>query len=148
MEHVTRRRLGRLAAAVVIAAALSFGAATAEAAMIDLHATLHPAAGVSSSAIGTMTGSFDPATHKLTWTVTYSGLTSPETMAHFHGPAKIGGNAGVQVPIAAVMASPMAGSATITDAQAKQLLGGLWYVNIHTQKYPAGEIRGHVMQGK
>ncbi len=141
-------RLGRLAFAALTVSAITLGAGAAQAAMIDLHANLHPAAGVKSAGTGMMSGTYDPATHKLTWTVTYSGLSSPETMAHFHGPAKIGGNAGVQVPIAAVHASPMSGSATITATQAKQLLGGLWYVNIHTKNYMGGEIRGHVMQGK
>ncbi len=48
---------------------------------------------------GTADIDFDPATKKLTWKLTYSGLTGPATMAHFHGPAEAGKNAGVAVPI-------------------------------------------------
>lgn len=32
----------------------------------------------------------------------------------------------------------------ITGAQANDLLAGLWYVNIHTDDYPTGEIRGQI----
>ena len=35
----------------------------------------------------------------LQWKVTYEHLTGPATAAHFHGPAPVGQNAGVQVPI-------------------------------------------------
>ena len=36
------------------------------------------------------------------------------------------------------------GSATVTASQKRALLGGNTYVNIHTAKNPAGEIRGQV----
>jgi CHRD domain len=88
---------------------------------------------------------YDTATKKLTWKVTYSGLSGPATAAHFHGPAEVGKNAGVAVPIAGT-ASPMDGSATLTDAQAADLTGGKWYVNIHTAANKGGEIRGQVVK--
>lgn len=52
--------------------------------------------------------------------------------------------AGVAVPIPNVAASPAQGSATLTDAQAADLLAGRYYINIHTAANPAGEIRGQV----
>lgn len=36
------------------------------------------------------------------------------------------------------------GQATLTDAQAADMMAGLWYVNIHTTRYPGGEIRGQL----
>ena len=45
-------------------------------------------------------------TKKLTYTMTYSGLTGPATAAHFHGPAAAGANAGVVVPIGTNPPSP------------------------------------------
>jgi hypothetical protein len=36
------------------------------------------------------------------------------------------------------------GSATLTDAQAVDLLAGRYYINIHTAANPPGEIRGQV----
>ena len=52
-----------------------------------------------SKATGTVTATYDSASKKLTWKGNYSGLTGPATMAHFHGPAEPGKNAGVAVPI-------------------------------------------------
>jgi hypothetical protein len=92
---------------------------------------------------GTADIDFDPATKKLTWKLTYSGLTGPATMAHFHGPAEAGKNAGVAVPITPAT-SGSEGSATLTDAQAADLLAGKYYVNIHTEANKGGEIRGQV----
>jgi hypothetical protein len=48
------------------------------------------------------------------------------------------------VPIP-VGASPMKGSAVLTDAQVADLLAGKYYINIHTAANQAGELRGQVM---
>jgi hypothetical protein len=87
---------------------------------------------------------YDAASKKLTWKLTYSGLTGPATAAHFHGPAEPGKNAGVAVAIPNATTSPNEGSATLTDAQAADLLAGKYYVNVHTAANPGGEIRGQV----
>ena len=42
------------------------------------------------------------------------------------------------------MTSPARGKATLTDAQAADLMAGRWYVNIHTAANKGGEIRGQV----
>ncbi|RYF41966.1 MAG: CHRD domain-containing protein [Comamonadaceae bacterium] len=84
-------------------------------------------------------------TNTLRWKVTYSGLTGPATAAHIHGPAPRGGNAGVVVPFSGNLnAQPITGEQTITPEQATALANGLWYVNIHTARYPNGEIRGQL----
>ena len=44
--------------------------------------------------------------------------------------------------------NPITGSATLTPEQAQQFGAGDWYVNVHTQSHPAGEIRGQVMPPK
>ena len=87
---------------------------------------------------------YDAASKKLSWKVTYSGLSGPATAAHFHGPAESGKNAGVAVAIPNAASSPVEGSATLTDAQAADLEAGKYYVNIHTAANPGGEIRGQV----
>jgi hypothetical protein len=98
----------------------------------------------SSAGKGTADIDYDAASKKLSWKVTYSGLSGPATAAHFHGPAEAGKNAGVAVAIPNATASPAEGSATLTDAQAADLMAGKYYVNIHTAANPGGEIRGQV----
>src|SRR5450631_1118785 len=93
---------------------------------------------------GTADIDYDAATKKLSWKVTYSGLSGPATAAHFHGPAEAGKNAGVAVAIPNATSSPAEGSATLTDAQAADLMAGKYYVNVHTAANPGGEIRGQV----
>jgi hypothetical protein len=115
---------------------------------VTLKANLAAAAEVppnDSAATGTVTITFDTASKKVTWQGTYSGLSGPATAGHFHGPAEIGKNAGVAVPITP-NTSPLQGSADLTDAQAADLLGGKWYVNIHTDAHKGGEIRGQVVK--
>jgi CHRD domain len=97
-----------------------------------------------SSGSGTADVTYDTQTKKLSWKVSYSGLTGPATAAHFHGPAEPGKNAGVMIPIQNIGTSPAEGSATLTDAQAADLMGGRFYVNVHTAANPGGEIRGQV----
>lgn len=81
----------------------------------------------------------------LTWSVRYQDLSGPPTAAHFHGPAPRGSNAGPQVFLDHNQ-NPMQGSTTISSQQIIDLLNGLWYVNIHTEAFPPGEIRGQVDQ--
>ena len=40
--------------------------------------------------------------------------------------------------------SPMKGAAILTEDQSKALLSGNLYINVHTAKYPDGEIRGQL----
>jgi hypothetical protein len=97
-----------------------------------------------SKGTGTADVTFDAATKALNWTVTFSGLTGDATAAHFHAPAEAGKNAGVVVPIGNKPTSPAKGTATLTDAQAADLMGGRMYINVHTAAHPGGEIRGQI----
>jgi hypothetical protein len=108
-----------------------------------------PAVDTSGSGAADLT--YDPATRVVTWNITYSGLSSPSTMAHFHGPAKAGQNAPPVIWLStqgSPPANPMTGSATLTPEQAQQFSAGEWYINLHTQSHPAGEIRGQVIPPK
>jgi hypothetical protein len=100
--------------------------------------------GSTTAAKGDANVTYDTASKQVTWRITYSGLSGTPTAAHFHGPAQPGANAGIAVRIPNVAASPVEGSATLTDAQAADLLAGRYYINIHTAANPAGEIRGQV----
>jgi hypothetical protein len=96
-----------------------------------------------SAGTGSVTATYDTGTKVLTWDGSYAGLSGPATAAHFHGPAEAGKNAGVAVPIAPAT-SPLHGTATLTDAQAADLMAGNWYVNVHTEANKGGEIRGQL----
>ncbi len=96
----------------------------------------------SSKGTGTLTATYDTSTKRLSWKGSYSGLTGPATAAHFHS-GESGKNGPVAVPITP-NASPFEGSATLTDAQAAELMAGKWYVNVHTEANKGGEIRGQV----
>jgi hypothetical protein len=78
------------------------------------------------------------------WRVTYEGLTGPVVAAHLHGPATPTQNAAVAIPFAGPLRSPMRGELRITPEQALQLMSGQWYVNLHTDRYPQGELRGQL----
>ncbi|QQO17197.1 CHRD domain-containing protein [Bradyrhizobium diazoefficiens] len=136
--------MNKIVIAMVALGTMAFtGSASAE----KLKATLDGKSEVpatTSSGKGTADLDYDAASKKLSWKLTYSGLSGPATAAHFHGPAEAGKNAGVMVPIPNAATSPVEGSATLTDAQAADLLGGKLYVNIHTAANPGGEIRGQV----
>jgi hypothetical protein len=111
---------------------------------LSAQAEVPPAA---SPARGTADVRYDTVTKVLAWRVEYSGLSAPLSAAHFHGTATPATNAGVLVPIVlATQPSPLVGQATITDAQAADLLAGRWYINLHTPVNPAGEIRGQVVR--
>lgn len=89
------------------------------------------------------------ANNKITWNVSFSGLTGPATAVHIHGPAPVGKNAGVLIWLSTkgkTATSPVSGSGTFTATQAADLSNGQCYVNVHTNANPGGEIRGQLVK--
>ena len=114
----------------------------------ELTASLSPKSEVppiDSNASGSVSIKFDKKTSLLSYEITFANLTGPVTAAHFHGPAPVGKNAVVAVPIKGALMSPMSGGVTLNAAQSADLLAGMWYVNLHTAAHPNGEIRGQVI---
>lgn len=90
----------------------------------------------------------NPVTGAVNYTLDFTGIVSP-TMAHVHlGPAGVNGPVqfwlydatGVNAP----STIPATGVFTPTVAQSSQWLQGNMYVNVHSEAYPAGEIRGQI----
>jgi hypothetical protein len=134
------------------AVAMLFMAGAASAATLHFSVALKGADEVppnTTTGTGKVSASLDTATKTFSYKVTYSGLTGPATMAHFHGPAAPGVNAPPVVPVPmSALANPMTGTATLTDAQIADLEAGKWYFNIHTAAHPGGEIRGQLPAAK
>jgi CHRD domain len=106
---------------------------------------------VESPGSGSADLTYDPGTRVVTWTITFSGLSSDATMAHFHGPAGSGKNGPVKVWLSekgAAVTSPLKGQATLSSADAQEFVAGQMYINVHTKDHPAGEIRGQVQPPK
>jgi len=104
-----------------------------------------------STATGHIDATLDSSTNTLTWTCVYSGLSAAPIGAHFHGPVSYVGatseeNAPIQVGTPGSLASPFSGKAVIDATQAQDLKIGRWYFNLHSTKFPGGEIRGPVVR--
>ncbi|MHB8469740.1 MAG: CHRD domain-containing protein [Gaiellaceae bacterium] len=79
----------------------------------------------------------------LKWKLTFAKLTGPAAAAHIHLGAM--GKAGnVVVALCGPCKSGLTGTAKITGAVAKDFTKHLLYVNVHTAKNAAGEIRGQL----
>ena len=146
----------RLVAIAFACAALAASGSQAFALIIPIQAILTGGGEVppnNSTAKGLMTGTFDTDTNTLKWTVTYSGITTPVIGAHFHGPVSYLGltpeeNAPIQVGTPGDLnKSPFHGVAQINAEQANDLKDGRYYFNLHSKKFPNGEIRGPVVRG-
>lgn len=79
----------------------------------------------------------------LKWRLTFTHLSGPATQAHVHKGVK-GKSGPVLIPLCTPCKSPVSGTATVTAAEIAAMKARKTYVNVHTAKNPAGEIRGQV----
>jgi outer membrane protein assembly factor BamB len=95
-----------------------------------------------SAATGSGTIDVDTVANTLSYNITFSGLGSAETMAHIHGFAPPGSNAGIihNLPLG----SPKIGVFNYAQVDEANILNGFSYVNIHSVNFPNGEIRGQI----
>ena len=114
---------------------------------VSLGATLNGAREVppnASTAGGYLTAEYSTVTHILKWRLVVNGLSAPITRAAFHGPDAMGTERPI-VPLNLPFdGTTHAGGATLTEQQAADLLAGRWSIDVQTEKFPGGEIRGQV----
>jgi len=83
---------------------------------------------------------------RISWTLTFRRLTGQAVQSHIHL-----GRRGVAGPVAVTLCGPcrsgQSGAATLTARQLRELKAGRTYVNVHTPRNGAGEIRGQVSLG-
>ncbi len=117
----------------------------------DFRATLNGASQVppvETKGSGWFEAVYRPSTKVLEYRLNVAGLSGPVTMAYLHGPAQSGQNAQQVAPINVPFyadRSTISDGVTLTKQQADEVLAGLWYVNVMTEKYPDGEIRGQIV---
>jgi hypothetical protein len=98
-----------------------------------------------SLAAGTFTATL--AGSSLSWRLSFSRLTGKALAAHIHiGRPGVAGP--VAVPLCGPCASGVHGTKRLSAKVRVALLAGRAYVNVHTAKNPAGEIRGQVAGGR
>jgi len=147
---------------ILSAGMLAFALATAQGALFEFSITLDAdqAGGGGRTGSGSGTLTLDDQLHTLTFNnIAWGGLSSPSTLAHIHGPAAPGQNAGVIYGLAPTYtqlggtSGTISGTLNLMDGQAgfslaeqlNQLHSGLWYINIHSEAFPGGEIRGQIV---
>jgi hypothetical protein len=99
-----------------------------------------------SPGIGTATVRIDIASRVFTVFGSYSNMMSPVTLAHIHGPAHRGANAGVAVALSTTgrTSGTFSGSGVLTTAELHAIVDGSAYLNVHTEMFVGGEIRGQI----
>ena len=153
-RHEAPKRVARsgLAALAVFALAATGSAALADTLNFQVDLTGgREVPSNDSTATGHVDATLDTSANTLTWTCTYSGLSAAPIGAHFHGPVSYIGatseeNAPIQVGTPGSLASPFSGKSAIDATQAQDLKIGRWYFNLHSTKFPGGEIRGPVVR--
>jgi hypothetical protein len=105
-------------------------------------------AAVRRGAGGTFTGSLTRRTSggTLAWRLTFRNLTGRAVAAHVHL-ARPGVAGPVAVPLCGPCRTGARGTARVNARTVTALLNGRAYVNVHTGRNPAGEIRGQVRKG-
>jgi CHRD domain-containing protein len=139
-----------VAGAVVSLVVVAFAPAAARVEVYKVSAALTSNADVpkpkgAALARGAFTGSYveNKTGGVLKWKLTYSRLTGRAVAAHIHK-GKVGVAGPVVVPLCGPCHTGQTGTVKISKAVIAALEGHLAYVNVHTAKNAAGEVRGQV----
>ena len=144
------KTIGAALAAALVLSGLALAATQSEtykfSSKLTARAEVPKPKGVPASATGTFTATtVEPKTGKvrLSWKLTFSHLSGKALQAHIHlgKPGKAGN---VLVALCAPCKNGQTGKAVIARSVENALEAGKTYVNVHTAKNLAGEIRGQI----
>jgi hypothetical protein len=136
LSTVTVLALGGLAAAAGSADVFTYRTVLTAGAEVP-----KPKAVTGAGGLFTSTVTKDGTSYSISWKLTYRRLSGPAVAAHVHrGRAGVAG--GVVLALCGPCRNGQTGTARITRAVAEAMRKGTAYVNVHTPKNPAGEIRG------
>jgi hypothetical protein len=132
--------------AALTAAALAFAASGV--ATATLQAKLDVRQSVPKPKASSGTGAFTATmkSRKLTWRLTFSKLTGPAVAAHIHLALRGKANPKPAVSLCGPCRTGQRGTAVVSEAVERKLESRGAYVNVHTKKNPAGEIRGQIAE--
>ncbi len=111
---------------------------------------------VATAAVGNATVVLNAAQTQLSISVQFQNLIGTYTASHIHGPAPAGVNAGVKWGFVGLPAGWVFANANhdgtltnflvtgITPTDVANLNAGQFYVNIHSNVFPGGELRGQL----
>ena len=102
--------------------------------------------GVPAGATGRFTGTAVELANdraRVTWRLTFSHLSGRAVAAHIHA-GRVGRAGRVLVALCGPCRNGQRGTTTISHAQLRTIRAGRTYVNMHTRKNGAGEIRGQL----
>jgi hypothetical protein len=102
---------------------------------------------VNSPATGFAMLLIDSSTGQWTLEGDYANLLTPVVASHIHGFADTNTNAGVLSVLTNTggQTGSLSGSGTFTSTQIAQFSQNLGYVNVHSQQFAGGEIRGQLI---
>ena len=145
----TLRALGLVAVAIVCTAPGAWAQAAGDAAFHGYRARLTPvpvetatAASITGSGLvtATLTGS------RLSVSGTFAGMKSAATLAQVHlGPKGIRGPVEFDLMVEKAAGGDISGSVTLTKVQLDSLKKGWFYIQIHTEKAPEGNLWGWLL---
>jgi len=96
-----------------------------------------------STATGSATLLLSPDEKTARVSLNFSGLSSTQTAAHIHGPAVPGISGPVIFPLPNGQVDDF--EIALLPSQVTDLKNGLWYVNVHSNNFMSGEIRGQLL---
>src|SRR5215208_5343883 len=129
--------LGSIAAGPAYLAAQAKGQYRARLSTVPIDVAMQSTIAGSGAVTAALTGT------RLAITGTYTGLKSPATVAHIHeGPRGIPGPPVFDLTVSGAISGTISATLVLTAEQSDNLAKGRYYIQLHSEKAPDGNLRG------